>query len=1102
MSKGESPVTGAPPRVSIIVPAHNCPELTEACLASVARHTPLPHEVLLVDDASDKAAAAAFRRLAAGPVRLLRNETRRSFSANNNLAAREARGDYLCLLNNDTVVAPGWLDALVAVLEREPDIGVLGNKHVFPDRPGLHHAGMAFDERGFPVHLHPHTDPDAPAVNYQRDVPCVTFACVLVPAAVYRRLGGLEESFRNGFEDCDFCLRARSEGLRVTYTPASVIGHHGQKSPNRTQYDGENWQLFDRLHPQRERGSLERITREDQAHNAREHGRARRAPAAPRGLHFAVDFGAGNAFTWATVSLIEALRATEPSLGISVSWSAGVSPSIPAPQRRLLRGLMKGRPCGTWHVKWSHYWPAHLRQELWGEVNAELFCTNYRCGPGRHGLDAWLRNVRLNGYRKLPVAGFNLEALQDIGVPAADCAVMPLGYSPEIDRHPPAPPDAARPDEKHLLLVTNSHDLNRYGTDLALGALAAAFGPGDPVVLHIKDYGAASGSRELRSWIAAQPRFPRVVWHNDFLSKEALIRLYAGMDALLAPYRGEGFSMKVLDAMALGLPVFMPSFGGPTEFAAAGTFLEIPWRRAPVGPCLDRDQYYLGDDAWWCEPDARALAGLLREWAADDGPARLAGAAAARHVRGRYTWENAAGRLLDALRGWRAAQLVSASVRRQPDARPLSVVIPTKERNDTLVKTLEAYTRQSLSVNDYELIIVNDHAPRAPLDAAVGPFRERLPLLLLENPGPGGPAAARNAGIDRARGAVVLITGDDIVPDPEFLKVHVEAHRRFPALETGMIGLNKWHPDLPLTAFMRHITGEGGQQFNYGGLVDQGPAGFDRFYTSNCSLKRAFLLEEAGPFSTAFSLAAYEDVELAYRLHLRGLQLRYLAEAVGYHDHGMTPASFLQRQVRTGRMLAVLAAQRPSYVPEEHLAFLRAMDFALRQFREPRRPPLAAAPPLAESLLPLYEWLLALEEVNAGPGVPGAPALLGQDAAAWAPFLGPGANRVWDAANALALRRGMALEWGQNDEDRRFLASWLEAVSAARLLGDNDLFWRMPHASGAGGSGALFPSSALVYHASRILRSAPVIRRVVARLEQSRAGRRARDLVVRALRRG
>ncbi len=1083
------------------MPAHNCPELTEACLLSVARHTFIPHEVLLVDDASDEPAAAVFRRLAVGPVRLLHNEVRRSFSANNNLAAREARGEYLCLLNNDTLVTPGWLEALIAVLEREPDIGVLGNKQLFPDRPGLHHAGMAFDQRGFPIHLHPHSDAAAPAVNYQRDVPCVTFACVAIPAAVYRRLDGLDETYRNGFEDCDFCLRARRSGLRVSYTPASVISHYGQKSPNRTQFDDENWQLFQKRHPERERGSLERITGEDQAYNALVRSRPRRSPAAPEGLHFAVDFTAGNAFAWATVSLIEALQATDPGVALSVPWSPRVSPSIPAAQRRLLQGLMKKQPCGTWHVKWSHYWAAHLKQELFGEVNAEFFCTNYRCGPGRHGLDAWLRNVQVNGYHKLPVSRFNLEALQDIGVPERDCAVMPLGYSPEIDRWDPQHSRSPERRKKQLLLVTNSHDLYRYGTDLALAALGAAFGPDDPVVLHIKDYGAASGSHQLRAWIAEQQRFPRVVWHSTFLPKEELIRLYAGMDALLAPYRGEGFSMKVLDAMALGLPVFMPAFGGPTEFAVPGSFLEIPWRRTPVGPCLDRDQFYLGDDAWWCEPDATALAEQLRAWAADDGAARRAGAAAAQHVRGRYTWANAAQRLLDTLRGWRSRQLVSVSLRRQPDERPLSVVIPTKERNDTLVKTLEAYARQSLPAQDYELIIVNDHAPRDPLAAAVEPFRERLPLRVLDNPGPGGPAAARNAGIELARGAIVLITGDDIVPDPEFLKVHVEAHRRFPQLETGMIGLNKWHPDLPLTTFMDHITGKGGQQFNYRGLEDNGPAGFDRFYTSNCSLKRAFLLEEAGLFSTAYSLAAYEDVEFAYRLHLRGFTLRYLAGAIGYHDHAMAPKSFLERQVRTGRMLALLSVQRPSYVPDEHLAFLRAMDFALRQFRAGRRPAQALPPPLGEPLLAIYEWLLALEQVNAGPD-PEAPALLHQDAAAWAPFMRAGANRVWEAANVLALRRGMAEEWAQNDEDRRFLAAWLEAVSAARLLGENDLFWRLPHVCGPGGGGALFPSSPLIYHASRFLRSAPGVGRLVARLEKSQAGRKVRDLAMRVLKRG
>ena len=228
--------TGLPevrdPLVSIIIPAHNCWEMTEICVRSAVEHTQVPYEIILIDDASDSHTAARMKTLQSDRLSLLRNEKRRSFSANNNQAARIARGKYLCLLNNDTYVTSGWLSSMVKTAEREEKLGVLGNKHLFPDTGRLHHCGIAIDPGGHPYHLHPHTDPDAAAVNYQRDLQIVTFACVLIPAETYRELEGLDEAFQNGYEDCDFCLRARKAGYRVVYTPCQ------HDLPSRAGYSG------------------------------------------------------------------------------------------------------------------------------------------------------------------------------------------------------------------------------------------------------------------------------------------------------------------------------------------------------------------------------------------------------------------------------------------------------------------------------------------------------------------------------------------------------------------------------------------------------------------------------------------------------------------------------------------------------------------------------------------------------------------------------------------------------------------------------------------------------------------------------------------------
>ncbi len=232
------------PLTSIIIPIHNCLELTQACLKSIEQNTTAPYELILIDDQSDAPTADFLKGLPSEHVHLLRNKIRQSYSINNNAGARVAKGKYLCLLNNDTLVCSNWLTPMIQRMEKESTIGVLGNKHLFPDSGLLHHCGMAFDNTGFPLHLHANTNPSLSAANRQRDLQCVTFACVVIPRTTYQQLNGLDEDYKNGFEDCDFCLRTQKAGLRVTYTPKSTIFHYGQSTPGRQDFDDQNWQLF------------------------------------------------------------------------------------------------------------------------------------------------------------------------------------------------------------------------------------------------------------------------------------------------------------------------------------------------------------------------------------------------------------------------------------------------------------------------------------------------------------------------------------------------------------------------------------------------------------------------------------------------------------------------------------------------------------------------------------------------------------------------------------------------------------------------------------------------------------------------------------------
>ncbi len=741
------------------------------------------------------------------------------------------------------------------------------------------------------------------------------------------------------------------------------------------------------------------------------------------GIHLAIDLSQGSALTWVAGELAVALA----DLGVPVSLPrvAKLSPTLEPRLQPRLATLMSDTPCRTYHVKLNHYWPQFLMQEVAGEINAELFVTNYRFRGDIHPLDMWSRNLATNDARKLPLSSFCRDSLVDLGIPASRCSVVAPGYSPEIES---LYPDGKPRDDatvRRILVVTNSHDLDRYGTDILIPALAKAFSATDPVEIHLKDYGASSGSRVLRDLIAAQPSFPRLVWHETFLSKSDLIRLYAEMHLLVAPFRGEGYAMKIIDAMALGLPVMMPAFGGPLEYAPAGGYLPLDFDEVPVGPCYDTEHYLVGPGAYWCQVREASLVESLRSYLRSPAVADEAAAAARAHVLSRYTWTHAAESLVRALHQWGAEKERKTAHRRRPATLPLTVIMPTKDRPQELAKTLAGYAAQSDRA--FELLLVNDHGDGDAVRGIVAAAGKGPRVRVLDNVGAPGPGAARNLALEAAEGELFLITGDDIVPGRDLVARHREAHRRHADPGDAFVGRVEWHPDLSPGWFMHHIVGAGGQQFAYHDLRDGGVVPFDRLYTCNVSWKRCLTAEMEQIFSEAFRFAAFEDVELGYRLSRRGLRLRYLGDAVGYHLHMMTPRSFFERMRRVGSMRAVLAAMHPRLVGAEDLAFYEDLEIE-------RRRRIACGTSIGEDewesrLAPL---LAAFDDLERWAGSPkplsGAVASQIERLDARVDAL---RRALFDDLCAAFCRMGQAEEWGRGSHDDGWAMAWVATLEVA-----------------------------------------------------------------------
>lgn len=213
--------------VSVIIPVWNGRALLEDCLQALVRQRTSaghPPEVIAVDNASADG-SADYIATRFPQVRLIRNSYNQGFAGGCNRGLEAASGAVLILLNQDTVVQPGWLAALSDAVA-EPAVGIAGSKLLYPDGKTIQHAGAWVE---WPVGLAHHFgygEPDDGKWDAPRGVECVTGAAMAFRRSVVERIGMLDEGFWPGyFEDTDFCLRARAAGLDVWYSPHAVALH-------------------------------------------------------------------------------------------------------------------------------------------------------------------------------------------------------------------------------------------------------------------------------------------------------------------------------------------------------------------------------------------------------------------------------------------------------------------------------------------------------------------------------------------------------------------------------------------------------------------------------------------------------------------------------------------------------------------------------------------------------------------------------------------------------------------------------------------------------------------------------------------------------------
>lgn len=216
-----------PPRVAVIVLTWNGRALTLDCLESLAAVTTPGVHVMLVDNASTDGTVGAVRKRFGDNVEIVANNTNLGFAGGNNAGiqrALDATFDYILLLNNDTIVDPGFIDPLLTGMSEK--VGIAGPKIYYytPSDQIWFAGGEVSLHRGTARHIGIR-ERDLGQHDSPRRVDYISGCALMARRDVFERIGLLDPGYRAYFEDVDFCMRATRAGFDVIYAPRSKVWH-------------------------------------------------------------------------------------------------------------------------------------------------------------------------------------------------------------------------------------------------------------------------------------------------------------------------------------------------------------------------------------------------------------------------------------------------------------------------------------------------------------------------------------------------------------------------------------------------------------------------------------------------------------------------------------------------------------------------------------------------------------------------------------------------------------------------------------------------------------------------------------------------------------
>jgi GT2 family glycosyltransferase len=228
------------PALSIVIPVYGNWWLTARCLRELdrLRERSVPFETIVVDNASGDETP---RAIAGFPwVRYLRHDVNRNFAGACNAGVRIAQAPVTFLLNNDAYPLGDALTPLLRAFER-PEVAIAGGALFFEDGV-TQAAGLVLLQN---AHWHYYCrNLRAPAVDKSRDALAVSGAAMAVRTQWFLESGGFDETYVNGFEDVDLCMRTREQGRVIAYVGDARFAHYEAASAGRFEREADNERLF------------------------------------------------------------------------------------------------------------------------------------------------------------------------------------------------------------------------------------------------------------------------------------------------------------------------------------------------------------------------------------------------------------------------------------------------------------------------------------------------------------------------------------------------------------------------------------------------------------------------------------------------------------------------------------------------------------------------------------------------------------------------------------------------------------------------------------------------------------------------------------------